>query len=75
MEKNKKQWIEQIANILHVLIKKYLYSEYCASEIQTEDPFFNDSCNYVALVYELIELERTLRNMIRFSDMSKCVDE
>lgn len=75
MEKNKKQWIEQIANILHALIKKYPYSEYCASEIQIEDPFFNDSCNYVELVYQLWELERTLRSLIKFSDMSKGVDE
>lgn len=75
MEKNKKQWMEQIANILHALIMKHPYSEYCASEIQTEDPFFIDSCNYVDLVYELIELERTLRNLIKYSDMSKGVDE
>lgn len=75
MEQNKRQWIEQVANILNVLRTKYPYSDEFAKEISSDDKYFLDSCNFVGLHYDLLELEGTLRNMIRFSDMSKGVDQ
>lgn len=75
MEQNKKQWVEQIANILNVLQSKFPYSDEFAKDIKTDDKYFLDYCNFVGLHYELHELERTLRNMVRYSDMSKGVDK
>lgn len=74
MEQNKRQWMLQTANIIHVLLHDNPISDEFSSLHQNDD-FFVDSCNFVELRFELQELECTLRNMIRFSDMSKGVDE
>lgn len=75
MEEHKKQWIEQVANILLVIREKYPYSKYCCSEVSTDDKFFDDSCNFVGLSHEIYELEQTLRRMLKYSDWSKGVDK
>lgn len=74
MEQNKRQWMLQTANIINVLLHDNPISDEFSS-IHPNDDFFVDSCNYVNLRYELRELEDTLRNMIRYSDMSKGVDK
>lgn len=75
MEQNTKQWIEHIADLISVLCDKYPYSTEFAELIKSDDQYFLDSCNFVGLHFELRELERTLRNVIRYSNMSKGVDE
>lgn len=74
MEQNKKKLVEQIANIISVLCDKYPYSTEFAHLCKSDDLYFVDSCNFVGLHYELRELERTLRNILRYSNMSKSVN-
>lgn len=73
MEQNKKQWLVQVANIINVLRTKYPYSEEFCMEISSDDKYYLDSCNFVGLHVELKELESTLRNMVRYFEMSEGV--
>ncbi len=68
MTKNEKAWLEMVANVVDQLVKKYHYSKACAN-LKSDDAFFNDSCNYVGLSFELDQLVRTLRGLIRFSEL------
>lgn len=68
MTQEKKAWFEKTANIIDQLKTKYHYSQACIN-VETNSVFFNDSCNYVDLIFELDQLVRTLRGMIKFSEL------
>lgn len=67
---NKIMWRKQIAAILGNIMKKYPYSQVCV-DCPTEDQFFKDSCNFVALHHELSELEDILLKQNRFDEMCR----
>lgn len=68
MTKGEKAWLEMVANVVDQLVTKFHYSKACV-DAKPGDAFFNDSCNYVGLTYELDQLVRTLRGIIRFSEL------
>ena len=53
--------------ILDAIIKKYEPSDLCV-KIPTDHEFFEDSCKFIGLRYELSELKNTLENMIRYNE-------
>ena len=70
MTQEKKAWLEKTANIIDQLKTRYRYSQACLN-VETGDVFFDDSCNYVDLIFELDQFVTTLRGMIRFSEMGE----
>lgn len=70
MTNEKKQWLNQTANILRTIREKYEFSEEF-KHLGTDAEFFDDSCKASGLVHEIFELEWTIRNMLKFSEMSQ----
>lgn len=70
MTQEKKAWLEKTANIIDQLQKRYHYSDACVN-VECGSVFFDDSCNYVDLIYELNQLVTTLRGMIKFSELGE----
>lgn len=70
MTQEKKDWLEKTANIIESLKAKYYFSPVCV-DVDVNNAFFEDSCNYVALICELDQFVTTLRGMIKFSELGE----
>lgn len=84
MTREKKLWLNQTINVIEKLVSENAVSEsfvhFAPSEFKSLDEeaqnellkdIFNNSCSYVQLCYELRQFTTTLRNMIKFSEMSE----
>lgn len=63
-------WRKQIAAILDDIMKKHPYSQECV-DCSTENQFFDDSCNFVAIHHELVELRQLLLRLNRYEEICK----
>lgn len=68
MNKEKIQWREQMATLIEAMLEKNKPSDEFAHSTQKQ-PFFEDSCKFVELYFQLKELVTTFRNMNRYSEM------
>lgn len=68
MTQEKKAWLEKMANVIDQLETRYHYSSACV-DVSPGNVFFDDSVNYCDLCFELNDLVRTLRSMIKFSEL------
>lgn len=69
METNEKgELLRNVATILRAIMKKHMYSQKCV-DCGTNDPFFEDSCNYVALHASLVDFARYLENKVRYEEI------
>lgn len=66
--KEKIEWRAQMATILRQIIDKCPISD-AFLNIGSDAEFFNDSCNFVLLRYEINELAGTLERINAFSKM------
>lgn len=60
------EWREKIAKILEKFVKDHPVSE-AFVETSTENEFFEDSCEFVALRSDISQLAVTLRNINKYS--------
>ena len=65
--KQKNHYMQHQVAILDAILKKYEPSDLCV-HLKSDHEFFNDSCNFVGLRYELCQLKNTLENMIRYNE-------
>lgn len=72
MNVNKILWRKQIAAILDDIMKKHPYSQECV-DCSTENQFFDDSCNFVAIHHDLLELKNLLLRLNRYEEICKDV--
>lgn len=70
MTQEKKDWMIQVANIVRYFVEENMYDE-SISEIDVDSPFWDTRCKFVSLVYELRQFQRTLENMVKYSEISK----
>lgn len=68
MTEELKKWVEKTANVIDQLANEYHYSQACINA-KPGDVFFDDSCNYVDLVYELGQFTTMLRGIIRYGEL------
>lgn len=68
MNKEKIQWREEMATLIEAMLEKDKPSDEFAHSTQKQ-PFFEDSCRFVQLHFELKELVATLRNLNRYSEI------
>ena len=69
METNEKsELFRNVATILRAIIEEHMYSQKCA-DCGADDPFFEDSCNYVALVASLLDFARYLEKKVRYEEI------
>ena len=66
----KSELLRNVATILRAIMKKHMYSQKCV-DCGTEDTFFDDSCNFVALHASLREFAMYLENKVRYEEMLK----
>lgn len=57
----------QVATLIRGVLDMHPYSEDCV-KCDTDNPFFNDSCNFVTLHHELRTLVDTLENMVKMEN-------
>lgn len=69
MTQEKKELLEKMANVIDHLKTKYCYSQACVN-VEVGNAFFDDSCNYVDLIFELDKLVGTLRACVKYSEMA-----
>ena len=60
--------MRDIAKIIREQVKKHKYSQACV-DCGTEDKFFNDSCEFVALAAAMNELATFLENGARYNEI------
>lgn len=70
MTNEKKRWLKQTAAVILAIVEKRKYSQETI-RIAPGEPWFEESCNYVGLVSDLQEFAATLKNMIKFSELSE----
>lgn len=70
MTQETKEWLEKTANVIDEIVRRYPYSD-ALVHLEPKEPLFDDSCHYVALVHELKDFARTLRGMIKFSELGE----
>ena len=70
MNEKKILWRKQIAAILDDIMKKHPYSQECV-DCPTENQFFDDSCNFVGIHHELVELKALLLRLNRYEEICK----
>lgn len=63
-------WRKQVAAILDDIRKKHPYSQEFL-DCSTENQFFDDSCNFVAIHHELLELRNLLLRLNRYEEICK----
>lgn len=76
MNKEKIQWRNQMATLIEAMLEKYKPSDEFAYSTEKQ-PFFEDSCKFVELHFQLKELVATFRNLNRYSEIisEKSVNE
>ena len=70
MTQEKKAWLEKMANIIDQLQTEFHYTN-ASVDASPGDVFFDDACRYVDLVFELDQLARCMRNMVKYSEMGE----
>lgn len=60
--------MRDIAKIIREEVKKHKYSQACV-DCESTDKFFNDSCEYVALVAVMNDLATFLENGARYNEI------
>lgn len=68
MNKEKNQWREEMATLIEAMLEKNKPSEELI-KIKNDEPFFEDSCRFVGLYFQLKELVTTFRSLNHFSKM------
>lgn len=68
MNKEKNQWREEMATLIEAMLEKNRPSGEFAHSTEKQ-PFFEDSCRFVKLHFELTGLVATLRNLNRYSEI------
>ena len=63
----KNHYMKHQVAILGAILEKYKPSDECV-KCGTDNPLFTDTCKYVGLRHELLELKNTLRNMILYNE-------
>lgn len=72
MTNEKKKWLKQTAAVIKAIVEKRKYSK-ATLDVAPEDALFQDSCNFVGLVWDLQDFATTLENMVKYSEMSENV--
>lgn len=68
--KEKSELLRNVAKILREIMKKHRYSQEC-KDCGTENPFFDDSCEFVGLHAALMEFVMYLENHARYIECLK----
>lgn len=65
-------WRKQIVAILENIMERHPYSQVCV-DCPPENVWFTDTCNFVGMHHELLELKHILLSLNRFEEMFKDV--
>lgn len=68
MNKEKNQWKEVMATLIEAILEKNKPTDEFAHSTEKQ-PFFEDSCRFVKLHFELKALVATLRKLNRYSEI------
>ena len=72
MTNEKKKWLKQTAAVIKAIVEKRKYSK-ATLDIGPDDAWFEDSCNFIGLVCDLLDFAEQLEIMVKYSEMSENV--
>lgn len=72
MDEKRIRWRKQFAAILDDIMKNHPYSQECV-DCSTENQLYDDSCNFVGIHHELVELRNLLLRLNRYEEICKDV--
>lgn len=72
MSNENKKWLKQTAAVINAIVERRKYSK-ATLLISPDDAWFEDSCNFIGLVCDLQDFAATLKNMVKYAEMSENV--
>lgn len=72
MTNEKKKWLKQTAAVIKAIAEKRKYSK-ATLDIKPDEPWFEESCNFIGLVCDLQDFAATLENMAKYAEMCENV--